>query len=688
MSQELKALIVFKAVDKATSIVKSVQNNLSTTMQKLEQIKWGAWAVGGATFLAMKKMVDSAASFQSSVTPLRTVVTSTFGDVEKSLEKISSAAKKWASSHTQSAEEFLKASYMMSSAGLNDIQAIEGTRKALALATATMGDATEAANLIALAYNNFGDKTLDVNTEMSRLGDVLAKTQNLFQIANLGQLSEGLKYASSTALSAKISFEEMNTVVGMLNNVGLQGSMAGTAFSNAIANLTKASKDLGFAIAKNAEGGIDFITTLENIKNATKNMSSVELMNALNKAFGQEGSRGVALLINQLDKLKDSFDQVKKASGTLQSAQKAMESDFVSQLTILGNNLKNIAITIGMPLVSALNKLLALINPVVAFVNAMMNKIPGFAQLVSILLSSITGLALALGTAAAVASLSKMKFAILFTKEFVTYAKYVKFLMGVLISGVRTFFAALGPIGWIIAAIGLIIAAVVLLWKHCKPFRVFMINTINAIAYGIGWLWGLFERVAQVVWNFFDTSFGKGVLVAMAVFMPFIGLPLLLLKNFSKIKAFFVSFWDTIKQIFRWETLFSGLKGLANAFISPINAVIQGLNTIKINIPDWIPVIGGKSFGFNIPLIPALASGGYVASSGLALVGEQGPEIVSLPRGATVYSHKESLKMERAVYHTHNIQKIEITLPNVHDVNDVVEIFRAIERYAEVSCSL
>lgn len=688
MSSTLQALIVFKAVDKATSIIKNVQNNLSGTMQKLEQMKLGAFAVGGASLLAMKKMLDSATTFQSSVTPLRTVVTSTFGNIEKSLGQITNAAKKWSSSHKQSAEEFLKASYMMSSAGLNDIQAIEGTRKALALATATMGDATEAANLIALAYNNFGNKTLDVNTEMSRLGDVLAKTQNLFQIANLGQLSEGLKYASSTALSAKISFEEMNTVVGMLNNVGLQGSMAGTAFSNAIANLTKASKELGFAIAQNADGGIDFISTLENIKNATQNMTSIELMNALNKAFGQEGARGVALLINQLDKLKDSFEQVKNASGTLQSAQKAMESDFASQLTILSNNLKNIAITIGMPLVSALNKLLALINPVIAFVSNLMNKIPGFAQVVSILLASITGLAFALGMAATMASLSKLQFVLLFKKEFITYAKYVRILFGVFATGIKTLLASLGPIGWVIIAIGLIASAMALLWKNCKPFRVFMINTINALAYGIGWLWGLFEKAGQIVWHFFDTRFGKGVLGAIAVFMPFVGLPLLLVKNFAKIKTFFVSFWATIKNIFQWESLFSGLKGLANAFISPLNAVIQGLNSIKIQIPDWIPGLGGKSFGFNIPLIPALASGGYVASSGLALVGEEGPEIVSLPRGATVYSHKESLRMERAVYHTHNIQKIEITLPNVHDVNDVIEIFRAIERYAEASCSL
>ncbi|MEM4711166.1 MAG: phage tail tape measure protein [Candidatus Woesearchaeota archaeon] len=980
MSPALQAFIVFKAVDKATSIIRGIQNNLGSTMQRLENIKYGAFAMGGATFFAMKKMADSAALFQASVTPLRTVVTSTFGDIEKSINKISIAAKEWASAHKQSAEEFLKASYMMSSAGLNDIQAIEGTRKALSLATATMGDATEAANLIALAYNNFGNKSIDVSIEMTRLGDVLAKTQNLFQIANLGQLSEGLKYASSTALSAKISFEEMNTVIGMLNNVGLQGSMAGTAFSNAIAQMSKASKELGFTIAKNAEGGLDFITTLENIRAATEGMSSVELMDALNKAFGQEGARGIALLLNQLDKLKDSYEQVKNATGTLKTTQKIMESDFISQMTILGNNLKNIAITIGMPLVTALNKLVSALNPIFAAINWIMNNIPIISPIISSLIFTISGLATAIGVAAAVTSASRMGFALLFKKEFVAYVRYIKVLIAkifnligvtkawtaaqqamgyasvfgctklqIFTTGLRNFFstlfASMGPVGWIIIAIGLVTTAFLLLWKYFKPFRVFIINMINSIAFGLGWLVGLFTKIPSMIASAFQKviafinrfkieiiSIGIGITVALlpvlaklgialamvaakatmtaisffiklipaliktgiaglqtafsfiakvipaflataaqaiwtaitalpaliaslfgvaaaalaaiapfapfilagiAVgalafliiknwlkvkeffiklgigifeffknfgigFIPVIGIPLLLIKNWKKLNEFFIksiniiknnfisiwnnifafakvifdkiknifnwnnllrglgiiknnfiSIWNNIigfaknifnkiknifnwnnifnslkniknifkniineplnsikngfnsiwnivinnagnaferiKSIFNWQEVFNGLKGLANAFISPINAVIHGLNTIKIPIPDWVPGIGGKTFGFNIPTIPALASGGYIASSGIALVGEQGPEIVSLPRGATVYSNKETKQIGETHYHTH-YNSISINIQDINDIEDLKSFFKMLERYGEIIC--
>jgi len=706
MSPELKAFIVFQAIDKATNIIKNIKGSIGDTVGRLQNIQDAAIAVGGATLLALKSTADSAANFESSLTPLGTVVTSTMGSMEKSLKAFASAAKEWSSLHKQSAEEFLQASYQMSSAGLNDIQAIEGTRKALALATATMGDSTEAANLLALSYNNFANKNADVTKEMSRLGDVLAKTQNLFQIANLGQLSEGLKYASSTALAAKISFEEMNTIIGMLNNVGLQGSMAGTAFSNAIAQMTKASKELGFNIAKNAEGGIDFISTIENIKDATKQMDAIQLQDALNKAFGQEGARGIALLLKQLDKLKESYEVIKNSQGTLGEAQKIMEANFSTKLKILLNNLNAIAITIGTPFVNALNTLLGLFTPIVRFINFAMDKIPGFAPLITVLMTALLGLASAVGIAASVALLKRSAFGVLFSKEFPIYIKYTKVLIGqvfsligvtqalsnaqkamgiasafgvkgiaLLTTGIRAFFASLGPVFWIVLAITAITTAIILLWKNCKPFRVLIINMINAILFGIGYLAGLFVKVGKIIFGFF-VSVGKAFVDFQVKFNPFVAIPLLIIKNFSKIKSFFASFWNALK---------SGPVGFVNWLISLVNGLISALNSFKIIIPKWIPGLGGQTFGLNIPKIPPLASGGIVSSSGLAIVGEKGPELVHLPTGAKVYSNKDSKRLGETHYHTH-YNKIELKIDNIESLEAIESIFKQLERYAEASC--
>lgn len=54
-------------------------------------------------------------------------------------------------------------------------------------------------------------------------------------------------------------------------------------------------------------------------------------------------------------------------------------------------------------------------------------------------------------------------------------------------------------------------------------------------------------------------------------------------------------------------------------------------------MPDWVPGLGGKKFGFEIsqvtaPQIPLLAKGGTLLR-GSAIVGEAGPELLSLTGG-------------------------------------------------------
>ena len=87
--------------------------------------------------------------------------------------------------------------------------------------------------------------------------------------------------------------------------------------------------------------------------------------------------------------------------------------------------------------------------------------------------------------------------------------------------------------------------------------------------------------------------------------------------------------WESVKNIF--GNAFSALKGLAkaplNAVIFLINSAIDGLNKIHVSIPDWVPGVGGKGFGINIPKIPMLATGGIATQP--SICGEGGyPEYV------------------------------------------------------------
>ena len=93
----------------------------------------------------------------------------------------------------------------------------------------------------------------------------------------------------------------------------------------------------------------------------------------------------------------------------------------------------------------------------------------------------------------------------------------------------------------------------------------------------------------------------------------------------------------------------NGVIGFQNSIVSGFEKLINGLGSAvnkipSFEIPSWVPGIGGNSFGLpnigNVNLsrfnIPGLAEGGNVVRGGATLVGEEGPEILDLPRGSAV----------------------------------------------------
>ncbi len=86
--------------------------------------------------------------------------------------------------------------------------------------------------------------------------------------------------------------------------------------------------------------------------------------------------------------------------------------------------------------------------------------------------------------------------------------------------------------------------------------------------------------------------------------------------------------WNGIVQVFGglWDGLVAIVKAPINAVIGLINKAIGALNSISVTIPDWVPIVGGNTFGIDIPTIPMLASGGF--TDGVSIAGEAGMEAV------------------------------------------------------------
>ena len=111
--------------------------------------------------------------------------------------------------------------------------------------------------------------------------------------------------------------------------------------------------------------------------------------------------------------------------------------------------------------------------------------------------------------------------------------------------------------------------------------------------------------------------------------------------------------WDGISMIFKgvWEVIWSTVKYFINLIISAINSMIKALtnglnfvirmlNTISIDIPDWVPKYGGEKFGINIKemveyQIPKLERGGMVDSGQMFIAREKGAELVGQHNGKT-----------------------------------------------------
>ncbi len=114
----------------------------------------------------------------------------------------------------------------------------------------------------------------------------------------------------------------------------------------------------------------------------------------------------------------------------------------------------------------------------------------------------------------------------------------------------------------------------------------------------------------------------------------------LLWKNWDTVGPALKTIWEGIKTV-----AITVFKGLASIILMPIKTVLEFIDSVLARMPG---VIASKIPGFRdiqamiaaanaeIGKVAAFQFGGMMARPGLAMVGERGPEMVSLPPGAMV----------------------------------------------------
>lgn len=103
-------------------------------------------------------------------------------------------------------------------------------------------------------------------------------------------------------------------------------------------------------------------------------------------------------------------------------------------------------------------------------------------------------------------------------------------------------------------------------------------------------------------------------------------------KAWNGIKDIFSGIWNALKDVVKTpiNAIIGFINGLVSGVVSGINGMINALNKVSFNIPDWVPALGGKTFGFNLstitaPQIPYLAKGAVFKGGNpfLAVVNDQ-----------------------------------------------------------------
>ncbi len=90
----------------------------------------------------------------------------------------------------------------------------------------------------------------------------------------------------------------------------------------------------------------------------------------------------------------------------------------------------------------------------------------------------------------------------------------------------------------------------------------------------------------------------------------------------TSIQGFFANTFDSLATI---------MKGPINTIIAMINSIVESINGMAFNVPDWVPAIGGQKFGFELPKIPQLAEGGIATQPTLATIAEAGEAEAVIP---------------------------------------------------------
>ena len=278
-------------------------------------------ALGGALSLPFILAEKSFAGFDDKMRLVQAVTSST-GD---QFDQLTKTAQRLGRETSFTAQQVADAMIGLGRMGFNPSEIVSAIDSVLNLSRATGTDLAESADIAANSLRIFG---LEAG-KMSQVADVLTATAN-GSAQTLTDLFEGLKMAAPQAASCGESIEETCAALGVMANMGIKGSLAGTALRKAFIQFadTKVQgmlHEVGVE-SVDASGNLrKMAAVMRDIAVATAKMPTAERLSFMKDVFDVRGMMSGISLSGNIDEMDKFLARLKDVTGAADETARAMD---------------------------------------------------------------------------------------------------------------------------------------------------------------------------------------------------------------------------------------------------------------------------------------------------------------------------------------------------------------------------
>lgn len=498
------------ATNKSEQALAELQGELQKTNKELKSAAWDEWTkkadkatevmdnvgqklvvVTGAVVAMGTAAVKTTADFDAGMSNVQAVSGATGEDFDALREK----ALEMGSKTAFSASEAAAAMEYMAQAGWTTEDMLAGIEGVMNAAAASGEDLATTSNILTEGLTAFGMAA----DESAKFADVLVAAGNASN-TSVADMGETFKYAGAVCGTLGISIEDAAVATGLMANAGIKGSNAGTALRSGLSNLispTKAMSDAmtqyGISVQTTADGSVDFMATMQNVRSALSGLDSTTQAAALSTIFGKEAMSGWAAIVTASDEdFQNLTDTIYNCTGAAEEASEVRLDNLSGQITILKSTIEGIAIQIGDILMPTIRNVVARIQEWAAAFAAADEDTKKTILTVAGVVAAIGPLIL--GVSKVIKTVKNVVDAIEPVKKGLKAVKLA-------ITGLSA------PVVAIIAVIAALVAAFMHLWNTNEGFRTTIIGIWNEIKNTVGgFIEGLKERLGSMGITFESVS--------------------------------------------------------------------------------------------------------------------------------------------------------------------------------------